>query len=462
MRIILISSKSDARGLPRGRCGTTLAAMSPQTSPLPWRHPLDAFQSLRDESFGFLFLGDGEDGGWSAIYAFPRLRALCEDAEDALAQARTWLADRPGRDAAPLPDASPFQPGIAGLLGYDRGARGPASGLGYYDVILAFDHRAQAVHLLAAPDAAPGRQAALVALLEAQAPPTSRTGAGWVADAEAREAFGGKVEAVRARIACGEFYQANISRRFEGVLGPGDHPFDLFRRLARSSPAAFAAYARLPGCAIVSNSPERLVRVRNAPEGRLARTSPIKGTAPRGATPESDQRNAEALLASVKDRAENLMIVDLMRNDLARACRPGSVRAPALFELQTLPNVHHLVSHVEGLLEADRTTLDLLEACFPAGSITGAPKRQAMTAIAEIEGAPRGADYGSIFRAGEDGALDSSVLIRTATCRESPGGWLVSFRVGCGITSDSDPEAETQETEAKAQRLIQAIVGTCP
>jgi para-aminobenzoate synthetase component 1 len=280
-----------------------------------------------------------------------------------------------------------------------------------------------------------------------------------VADVEPRAHFGSKVEVVRARIAEGEFYQANISRRFEGYLGVLDHPFDLFRRLAEASPAAFAAYLRLPGCAIVSNSPERLVRVRNTPEGRLALSSPIKGTAPRGDSPESDTLYARDLLGSEKDRAENLMIVDLMRNDLSRACRPGSVRTPRLFELTTLPNVHHLVSHVEGILEPDRTAIDLLEGCFPAGSITGAPKRRAMEAIREIEGTPRGADYGSLFWAGTDGELDSSVLIRTATCRETPDGWSVSFRVGCGITSDSDPEAETRETEAKAQRLIAAIAG---
>jgi para-aminobenzoate synthetase component 1 len=276
---------------------------------------------------------------------------------------------------------------------------------------------------------------------------------------EPRANFGRKVEAVRARIACGEFYQANISRQFEGRLGPGDHPFDLFRRLARSSPAAFAAYVRLPGCAIVSNSPERLVRVQATDAGRMALASPVKGTAPRGANPMEDACNAEALLASEKDRAENLMIVDLMRNDLSTACAPGTVRTPHLFELSTLPNVHHLVSHVEGRLRDDKSALDLLEACFPAGSITGAPKRQAMTAIREIEGAPRGADYGSIFWASGDGELDASVLIRTATCRETPEGWSAAFRVGCGITSDSDPEAETLETEAKAQRLLQAICG---
>ena len=352
---------------------------------------------------------------------------------------------------------------MAGLLAYDPGCpeSGPPSSVALYDLVLAFDHQTRTVCLQEAPGACPNRRAALLSGLAAPSPPPAGA-TGQVADVEPRASFGTKVEAVRGRIAEGEFYQANISRQFEGRLGALDHPFDLFRRLAKASPAAFAAYLRLPGCAIVSNSPERLVRVRNTPEGRIALSSPIKGTAPRGASPEADALNAQDLLASEKDRAENLMIVDLMRNDLSRACRPGSVRTPRLFELTTLPNVHHLVSHVEGMLESDRTAIDLLEACFPAGSITGAPKRRAMEAIREIEGAPRGADYGSLFWAGADGELDSSVLIRTATCRETPEGWSVGFRVGCGITSDSDPEAETRETEAKALKLIAAIGGEGP
>lgn len=430
-------------------------------TPLPWRHPLDAFHSLRDAPHSLLLLGDGAEGRWSAIFAYPRSAQLSAGADEALVQARRWLGD-PTR-LLPACGPSPFQPGVAGILSYDASdpGSGPLSGVGLYDRVLAFDHTAREVHLIEAPGAGPDGRAALLDLLGAPPPPPAAAGAGRVADVEPREAFGAKVEAVRARIACGEFYQANISRRFEGRLGSGDHPYDLFRRLARSSPAAFAAYIRLPGCAVVSNSPERLVRVRSTQEGRLALTSPIKGTAPRGSTPEADARNAQDLQSSQKDRAENLMIVDLMRNDLSRACRPGSVRTPRLFELQTLPNVHHLVSHVEGLLEADRSAIDLLEACFPAGSITGAPKRRAMAAITEIEGSTRGADYGSIFRAGADGELDSSVLIRTVTCRETPDGWSAAFRVGCGVTYDSDPEAETLETEAKAQRLLQAIAGSC-
>ena len=428
---------------------------------LPWRHPLEAFVSLRDTPYSLLLLGDGDEGRWSHILAHPRTASLHGQAEAALGWAQAHV-DALEAATSP-PGAPPLRTGVAGLLGYDPGCArgGPPSAVALYDLVLAFDHQTRTVCLQEAPGACPRRRAALLSGLAAPSPPPAGA-TGQVADVEPRANFGAKVEAVRARIAEGEFYQANISRQFEGRLGALDHPFDLFRRLAKASPAAFAAYLRLPGCAIVSNSPERLVRVRNTPEGRIALSSPIKGTAPRGASPEVDALNAQDLLASEKDRAENLMIVDLMRNDLSRACRPGSVRTPRLFELTTLPNVHHLVSHVEGMLEPDRTAIDLLEACFPAGSITGAPKRRAMEAIREIEGAPRGADYGSLFWAGADGELDSSVLIRTATCRETPDGWSVGFRVGCGITSDSDPEAETRETEAKALKLIAAIGGEGP
>lgn len=432
--------------------------MAPAPDQSRWRDPLDAFAALRDTPFALLLQGSGASGRWTGLFAHPREGRLAPGAREAIAIARNWLG---GLEPAQGPPGSPFRTGIAGLLAYDDGDGDgpPVTGIGLYDLVLVFDHDQRRVHLVESPGADPGRRNALLSLLEVPPPAAPVKGAGRMADVEPREAFGIKVDAVRARIASGEFYQANISRRFEGRLGLGDHPFDLFRRLAGASPAPFSAYVRLPGCAVVSNSPERLVQVRSTEGGRIARTSPIKGTAPRGATPDEDERNACALLSSEKDRAENLMIVDLMRNDLSIACRPGTVRAPALFELSTLPNVHHLVSHVEGVLEDGKTALDLLDACFPAGSITGAPKRRAMAAIRELEGGARGADYGSVFWAGAEGELDSSVLIRTATCREGPGGWTTSFRVGCGVTADSDPEAETLETEAKAERLLRAIVG---
>lgn len=429
---------------------------------LPWREPLEAFHALRDRPFSILFHGDGENGRWSAIFAYPRLEQTGAGPEETLAWSRAQLLDLPPPSADRF--GSPFRPGAAGILAFDPGSpNSPAScSAALFDLVLVFDRQLRRVYLLEAARAEPRRRRQVLDLLEEPIPPPAVKPKGYASDVEPRTQFGQKVERVRARIARGEIYQANISRRFEGRLGPGDHPYDLFRRLAVASPASWATYVRLPECAVVSNSPERLVRVRVEGFNRVARASPIKGTAPRGGTPAEDARNARELQASPKDRAENLMIVDLMRNDLSVSCKPGSVRVPFLFELKTLPNVHHLISHVEGVLTQDQTAVDLLGASFPAGSITGAPKHRAMSTIREIEGAPRGYDYGSVFWAGDDGELDSSVLIRTATCRPTSGGWSVSFRVGCGITSDSDPEAETRESEAKASKLLEAICGGAP
>jgi para-aminobenzoate synthetase component 1 len=227
--------------------------------------------------------------------------------------------------------------------------------------------------------------------------------------------------------------------------------------LVRRSPAPFAAYLRLPGKAIVSNSPERFLSVEVQADGSLrAETRPIKGTAPRGGDAKADQALAAALAASEKDRAENLMIVDLMRNDLARVSEPGTVRTPALFRIETFANVHHLVSTVTGRLTAGRTAVDLLRAAFPPGSITGAPKVQAMKVIAQLE-APRGPFFGSMFQLGADGGFDSSVLIRTAAFVEDPDGWRVEARAGAGIVADSKPAAERIETEVKISALAAAL-----
>jgi para-aminobenzoate synthetase component 1 len=215
-----------------------------------------------------------------------------------------------------------------------------------------------------------------------------------------------------ARIQAGEIFQANIARRWTGRLAAGHDPYDLFLALAHASPAPMAAYYRLPDRAVVSNSPERFIRL--DAEGRIE-ACPIKGTRPRAPDPRDDDAQAAALLDDPKDRAENLMIVDLMRNDLSRVCRPGSVRAPALFKLESYANVHHLVSTVTGRLRDGVGLARALKAVFPPGSITGAPKVQAMKVIASLE-PPRGPYCGALFWAGVDGAMDSSVLIRTVAC----------------------------------------------
>ncbi|MEP6967609.1 MAG: anthranilate synthase component I family protein, partial [Pseudomonadota bacterium] len=255
-------------------------------------------------------------------------------------------------------------------------------------------------------------------------------------------------------IAAGEIFQANIARCWSGRLARGAAPFDVMRRLQAISPAPFGAYWRLPGLAIVSHSPERFVAI--AADGRTVETRPIKGTRPRGADPIEDARLKAELLASAKDRAENLMIVDLMRNDLSRVCAPGTVEGPELFAVETYTAVHHLVSTVTGRLREGQDAADLLAAAFPPGSITGAPKVQAMKVIAGLEG-PRGPWCGALFWAGQDGAFDSSVLIRTAAFARDAQGWRFRALAGAGIVADSDPVAERLETEAKISGLKRAL-----
>jgi para-aminobenzoate synthetase component 1 len=256
-----------------------------------------------------------------------------------------------------------------------------------------------------------------------------------------------------AAIERGEIFQANVARAWTGALPPGAAPYDVLARLATTSPAPFAGYLRLPGRAVVSNSPERFLEV--TAQGR-AQTRPIKGTRPRGRTPAEDKALADELLASAKDRAENLMIVDLMRNDLARVCRPGTVSVEAFCALESFANVHHLVSTVVGQLQPEHDALDLFASAFPAGSITGAPKIQAMKVIARHE-PPRGPYCGSLFWAGGDGAFDSSVLIRTLAFTEGPDGWRFETRAGGGITADSVPSEEDDEAVAKMAAIRAAL-----
>ena len=335
-------------------------------------------------------------------------------------------------------------------LGLDHMAGWPDLICGRYETLLAFDHHRREVLAIG-----PGAAAALRWLDS----PTSPAPAGSLADeieAPDPARHEAAVAKIVGRIAAGEIFQANLARAWTGRLAPGRCPFDLFQRLAAASTAPFAAYLRLPGLALVSNSPERFLRVTSAAGRLIAETRPIKGTVPRGATPDEDERLAAALAASEKDRAENLMIVDLMRNDLARVSTPGTVKVPALFAVERFANVSHLVSTVTATLAPGRTAIDLFAAAFPPGSITGAPKVQAMKVIAELE-PPRGPFFGAMFWAGFDGAFDSNVLIRTAAFEEIDDGWRFEARAGGGIVADSDPVAERLETEAKIGAVLGAL-----
>ncbi|MGH6929326.1 MAG: anthranilate synthase component I family protein, partial [Dongiaceae bacterium] len=220
-------------------------------------------------------------------------------------------------------------------------------------------------------------------------------------------------------------------------------------RLRDLNPAPFAAFLRFDDVEIVSASPERFLSMR----GNRVETCPIKGTRPRGRTVEEDRALADELLASEKDRAENVMIVDLLRNDPSRVCRDRSIDVPRLCELESFATVHHLVSTIVGELRPDLTAVDLLAACFPGGSITGAPKIRAMEIIAELEPTRRGPYCGSIGYIGFDGGMDTSIVIRTYAIRNG----CVTFQAGGGIVADSTPAGEYAETLAKARALIAAL-----
>jgi para-aminobenzoate synthetase component 1 len=257
------------------------------------------------------------------------------------------------------------------------------------------------------------------------------------------------VERVREYIHAGDLFQANLAQRFCAPFhGP---PLAFYQRLRHLTPAPFGAYFDGGDFAVASVSPERFLRL--DADGRQIETRPIKGTRPRGSTPAEDEALARQLLASPKDRAENIMIVDVLRNDLSRVCRPGSVQAPQLCALERHPTVHHLVSTVTGALEATRDALDLVAACFPGGSITGAPKVRAMQLIAGLEPSPRGVYCGTIGYLAVTGAMDSSIAIRTAVLRNGEA----VFSAGAGVVADSDPATEYEETLIKAAALVAAL-----
>ena len=257
------------------------------------------------------------------------------------------------------------------------------------------------------------------------------------------------VSKVRDYIVAGDIFQANISQRLEAPLS--EPPWTLYRRLHALNPAPFAAYLDMDGVRVLSASPERFLRVDAA---GAVEARPIKGTRPRGLYPAHDAALGRVLSESAKDRAENLMIVDLLRNDISRVCAPGSVRVPDLFALEHYSTVQHLVSTVTGALDRGRDAIDLLIAAFPGGSITGAPKVRAMEIIAELEPSRRGVYCGSVGYLSITGAMDTSIVIRTYLAL----GARVYFGVGGGIVADSDPEEEYRETFDKARALISALV----
>jgi para-aminobenzoate synthetase component 1 len=413
----------------------------------------------------------GRNARWSYVTAAPRL-TLEEPAagSDVFATARRALARL---DRGRLPAGGPrFAGGFVGWLSYDLGRRLerlpsiaiedqplPLLRLQLHDWVLAHDRLSGEWWLggrALDTDArrlerrlGEAREAALAPAVTS--PATTEPSSFALRSGLSRAEYEAGVEAIREAIATGEIYQANLTRRLEAAFD-GD-PWPLYRRLRTGDPALFAAFLPLDGSgrrAILSASPEPFLSVDT--EGRVA-TDPIKGTRPRGRDRNEDRRLARELLLSEKDRAENVMIVDVLRNDLGRVCEPGSVRVPRLCRLERTATVQHLVSTVTGTLEAGRDPFDLLAASFPGGSITGAPKIRAMELLETLEPVRRGPYTGAAGWIGPDGAMQTSILIRSFVA----DGEKLTLHVGGGITWRSDPAAEWQETVDKARGPLGAI-----
>jgi para-aminobenzoate synthetase component 1 len=418
----------------------------------------------------------GRNARWTHLTADPV--AVLESpaaGSDPFAVARRLVARLDRTPVVPA-DAPPFLGGLVGFLGYDLGAsleRLPAIApadqdlpplrLALHDWVVAWDRRTGHAWLAGRALDGDGRRLARrlddvhARLVGPTRPPAEPAALGPIVFRSGldRAAFEDGVERVRQHIADGDIYQANLTRRLEAPFD--GEPWDLYRRLRTGDPSLFSAYldlgpSQLTGRprALLSASPEPFLSV--DAEG-VVKTDPIKGTRPRGRDAATDRALARELLSSAKDRAENVMIVDVLRNDLGRVCRPGSVRVPRLCRLERTAAVQHLVSTVTGVLAEGRDAFDLLAASFPGGSITGAPKIRAMEILEGLEPIRRGPYTGAIGWIGPDGAMQTSIIIRTFVA----DGKRLTLHVGGGITWKSDPAAEWDETVTKARGPLGAI-----
>lgn len=384
---------------------------------------------------------------------------------DPFALLREQLAIDPGCRGELSRVELPFTGGAIGYFGYDLARRYeklpvrardleriPDMAVGIYDWAVVVDHSEQRAWL-----AGQGRDPdtdrkwdALVRLFTAVSPERQRAPFRVTSPVTSNltpRGYGHAFERILNYIRAGDCYQVNLAQRFTAQAS-GD-PWLAYQRLRLINPAPYSAYMNTPYAQILSASPERFLRV----TGNQVETKPIKGTRPRAGHDKLDAERIAELLASEKDRAENLMIVDLLRNDLSKNCAIGSVKVPRLFDVESFATVHHLVSTVTGRLEAGRDAIDLLRGAFPGGSITGAPKIRAMQIIEELEPHRRGVYCGAIGYIGYDGDMDTNIAIRTLV--HSRG--VVRFWAGGGIVADSQREAEYQETFDKAAALLNLL-----
>jgi para-aminobenzoate synthetase component I len=427
-----------------------------------------------------LFLDSAARGGPTGRYSFVAADPIVWwDSTDGLNEVSSLSKALAGEA---LPQLPPFQGGLAGIFGYELAPQFervptaaidefnvPPLAVGWYDVVVAFDHEQDAAWIISQggpgvdptarldrlhqilasePVAAGGNPTPTSELIKLpDLAPQYATGIEGLTSNFSADQYRAAVRRAIKYIYAGDVYQVNLSQR---LLHPAcDEPVDLYCRLRQRNPAPMAGYLDGGGWQIVSASPERFLHIA---DGQVE-TRPIKGTAPLTREFDADRARANALLESPKERAENVMIVDLLRNDLSRVCLPGSVRVKQLCGLESYAWVQHLVSVVEGQLRDDLTAFDLFRAAFPGGSVTGVPKIRAMEIIAELEPTVRGPYCGSLGYFGVGGRMDSNILIRTIT---AAGGWW-QIPVGGGIVADSDPQREFDETWHKAKGMLQAL-----
>lgn len=350
----------------------------------------------------------------------------------------------PGRDGSG--DASEFLDELrAGLRwGYKYFYRGGAIGFTAYEFARHLEPRAFLPNVKNDPLELPDvRYTFFRELRRSVLPPTNALPIATATAPPMEENYRNAIQAILRYISDGDIYQANYVRRFERELKLP--PTLLFNQLWQQHPMPFSALLEWDDLAIVSNSPERFLKVEN----QVVRAQPIKGTCPRGKSVEEDDALKVLIEHSPKDRAENVMITDLMRNDLGRVCQYGSITVPQLCEIETFPTLHHLVSVIEGKLKSDKDALDAFSAAFPCGSITGAPKIRAMQIIDELEQSPRGVSMGALGYLDFNGDADWNVAIRTVFCKKGKA----SFHAGGGIVADSTPEDEWTEMQLKAAAI---------
>lgn len=455
---------------------------------IPYCDPLSLFQQWQDQPWALLFDSaqyHEHHGRYSYIAVDPFSTIWIKEgrlsgdptgeAVDPFHVLKTFLNQMP----APYhPELPPFQGGAAGAFAYDLHQyiepiptnavdelHFPDMAIGFYDVVISFDALQKKAWIVSTgwPEKTEEKRLARATdrlkqfigqiantaddALDRQADITEKTP---ISSNFNATTYMNAVNRVMDYILAGDIFEANISQCFTSTLPVGMSPFSLYQRLREKNPAPFSTFMNLGDTYVVSASPERFLQLNQG----LVEARPIKGTRRRDSDPTRDQQLATELQSSEKDIAENVMIVDLLRNDLSKVCKDHSVKVTQLCGLESYATVHHLVSVITGELKDNHNAVDLFISAFPGGSITGAPKVRAMQIIADIEPTKRGLYCGSLGFVGFNGAMDMSIAIRTFTIKND----MLTFQAGGAVVLDSDPLEEYQETLTKSSALRDALV----